>query len=54
MDKDAIIKLRKDLKLTQDQFGKRLGVHKLTISRWERGDKRPSQLALRQLKRIER
>ncbi len=54
MDKDSIIKLRKSLRLTQEQFALKLGVHKLTVSRWERGDKRPSKLADRQLKRIRR
>ena len=52
MTKDSIIKLRKGLGLSQEAFGEQLGVHKLTISRRERGNKKPSQLALRQLERI--
>lgn len=37
-----ITTLREALGLTQAQMGKRLGVNKLTISRWERGTLRPS------------
>ncbi len=54
MDKDSIRKLRQSLGMTQEQFAKKLGVHKLTISRWERSTTRPSLLASRQLERLAR
>ncbi len=54
MDKKAIIKLRSSMKLNQEQFALLLGVHKITVSRWERGDKMPSILALHQLERLAR
>ncbi len=52
MDKDSIRKLRQSLGMTQEQFAKKLGVHTQTVSRWERGHKKPSKLALRQLHRL--
>lgn len=36
-----ITRLREGLGLTQAQLGARLGVDKLTVSRWERGTMRP-------------
>jgi len=44
--------LRKKLKLTQEQLANKLGVDKQTISRWERGERRPSPLAKRQIDRL--
>lgn len=38
-----IISLREAMGLTQQQFGRKLGVTKMTISRWERGRMRPSR-----------
>lgn len=38
-----IAAIREAVGLTQEQLGKRLGKHKLTISRWERGAMRPSR-----------
>ncbi len=43
--------LRKRLKLDQQGFADKLGVHRITVTRWEAG-KKPSPLALRQLKRL--
>lgn len=37
---------RKDLGLTQDEFARVLGVHTVTVSRWERGTAEPSQMAI--------
>lgn len=51
----AIISLREALGLTQKAFGERIGVDKITVSRWERGQVRPggeSVKALRKLRRI--
>ena len=46
--------LRKKLGFTQQQMAAKLGVDRRTIIRWEAGEARPSQLANRQLKRLER
>lgn len=51
-DAKRIAKLRKSKGLNQEEFGKLLGVHKITVSRWERGERRPSNLALRRLERL--
>lgn len=40
-----IISLRQGMGLTQEEFGKKLGVTKMTISRWECGRMVPSALA---------
>ncbi len=37
--------LRKSLGLTQEQFAWKIGVTSTVISRWERGESRPSPLA---------
>ena len=39
--KDQILAVRKALKETQREFGERLGVDPITISRWERGESSP-------------
>jgi len=38
-----IISLREALGLTQEQFGRKLGVTKMTVSRWECGRMQPSR-----------
>ncbi len=47
-----IKELRKKLGLTQTQLAARIKVDMLTISRWERGEYKPSNLARRQLARL--
>ncbi len=44
----GISQLRKQLKLSQAQFGNLFGVHPMTVSKWERGLLEPTdyQLAL--------
>jgi len=54
MTAKEIKELRKRLKLTQKEFAGRLKLDVITISRWERGEQRPSQLAMRQLARLEK
>ncbi|KKN74744.1 hypothetical protein LCGC14_0387860 [marine sediment metagenome] len=49
-----IKKLRQRLGLTQKEFAGRLKVDNVTVSRWERGEQKPSQLAVRQLERLAR
>lgn len=39
-----IKELRLDRELTQRQLAEKLGVEAVTVSRWERGDKPPSDL----------
>ena len=46
--------LRKKLKMTQEEFARELGVSSMTVKRWESKTARPSQLAQRQLYRLER
>ena len=49
-----IKEMRKSLKLTQAEFARKLKVDVITVSRWERGAQKPSQLARRQLARLVR
>lgn len=42
LSKDHIKQTREKLKLTQVQFGQLLGVHPLTVSKWERGQLAPT------------
>ena len=48
-----IKELRKKYKLTQQQLADKLGVHQVTVAEWEAGRKKPSNLAKRQLARLE-
>jgi len=52
MKTEDIKALRKKLDITQKELAARIGVDTLTIGRWERGERRPSQLAVRQLNRL--
>lgn len=52
MNKEDILGLRKKLRLTQKEFAGRLKVDAITISRWERGEQKPSAQAERQLNRL--
>ena len=47
-----ITTLRKALGLAQQQLGERLGVDKMTISRWERGTVKPGQESLSMLDKL--
>lgn len=44
--------LREAMGLTQAEFGERIGVDKMTVSRWERGTLRPSDESLAALERL--
>lgn len=44
--------LRSALGLTQKQLGEELGVDKLTVSRWERGEVRPGAASIRKLRSL--
>ena len=54
MDKKDIKKLRQSLKLTQSKFAAKLKVDVLTVSRWERGENRPTRTPLKRLSRLAR
>lgn len=49
-----IKKLRKSLKMTQEEMAVKLGVSAMTVRRWEANTNKPSRLALRQLARLEK
>lgn len=52
MAPEEVKSLREELGLTQEKFAKRIGVHKITVSRWERGEMVPRGLALKALERL--
>jgi len=47
-----ITTLRKALGLTQLELGERVGVDKMTVSRWERGTVHPSEESLTELEKV--
>jgi DNA-binding transcriptional regulator YiaG len=42
-----LVQIRQQLGMTQEAFAEALGVHPDTISRWERGERGVSQMALK-------
>lgn len=49
-----ITALREGLGLTQAEFGERVGVDKMTVSRWERGTLRPNGESLAAVEKVRR
>lgn len=49
-----ITTLREALGMTQAEFGERVGVDKMTVSRWERGALRPSDESLASVAELRR
>jgi DNA-binding transcriptional regulator YiaG len=47
-----IVSLREGLGLTQEAFGRKLGVSKMTVSRWECGRMRPSPSAITAMQKL--
>jgi DNA-binding XRE family transcriptional regulator len=45
--------LREALGLTQRQLGEALGVDKLTVSRWERGEIKPGSASIKRLRKLQ-
>lgn len=50
---EEIKKVRSSLELTQEQFGKRLGVSKLTVARWENGERNCKGAAAKKIRELE-
>jgi DNA-binding transcriptional regulator YiaG len=48
-----IVSLREALGLTQEEFGRKLGVTKMTVSRWECGRTRPSPPTTAAIRRLQ-
>lgn len=46
--------IRAKMELTGDQFAKRIGVHRVTVVRWERGEMVPRGMALAALLKLKR
>ena len=52
MTAEEIKNIRRGLGLSQPEFGRRLKVASITISRWERGIQKPKPALLRKLNRL--
>ena len=53
MTNSNIKNLRQELGLSQEQLARYLGVSFMTVSRWERGQAKPSQLAMEKLTQLQ-
>jgi len=51
-ESNDVKELRKRLGMTQKQFAEAVGVHVVTIIRWEKGSFNPSGLALEKIKQL--
>jgi len=51
MNREKIRQIRNDLGLTQAEFAKLIGVHRITVVYWEGGKMRPSRLAMQAIER---
>jgi DNA-binding transcriptional regulator YiaG len=49
---DEFKRMREAAGLTQEKLAERLGVHRVTIARWETGERRIPEMAARLLARI--
>jgi len=47
-----LVALREALHLTQEAFGRAVGVDKMTVSRWERGTRKPSAQSARRIAKL--
>jgi DNA-binding transcriptional regulator YiaG len=54
MKPDRIKKLRRKLKLTQEEFGRRVGVSWRTVARWESGESAPRKNVREKIELLER
>ena len=53
MTPKQIIKLRKDLGVTQEQLAKMIGAFRETVARWETGQNKPRGANLKALKELQ-
>lgn len=54
MTPEAIVALRKNMKLSQSEFAQLVGSHFMTVSKWERGIAAPSAYQLALLEHFEK
>ena len=54
MTPEEVKALRQAQGFTQEKFARKIGVHKLTVSRWERGEISPVGMSLKALERMAR
>ena len=54
MTKTQIYEIRDNLGLTQEKFGELLGVHPMTVSKWERGELEPTPYQLKFLENFQK
>ena len=54
MDSKRVKRLRKALKMTQEQFAEKLGVSRVSVARWEAEMAKPWGLSLKVLRELER
>ena len=47
-----IKKIRKKLKMSQEQIAQKIGVSRCTVNRWENDHWNPSKLALKEIQRL--
>lgn len=47
--RDKIVLIRREARLTQKEFGRKIGVHQSQISMWELGVFAPSNIALKKI-----
>ena len=47
-----IKKIRKRLKMSQEQIAQKIGVSRCTVNRWENGHWDPSNLAFKEIQRL--
>lgn len=52
MNKEEILKARKALSMSQQDFAEAIGTTQLSVSRWENGKCLPNQVYLRQIKKL--
>ncbi len=53
MDSREILKMRRTMGLSQEAFAHLLGISWATVSRWENGKYKPSQLAVEKILKIQ-
>lgn len=54
MDGIEVLKIRKRLGFTQKELAELIGVDQVSVNRWEKGKRKPSKLAIRQLESLQK